>query len=291
MVLIQPDPPSVRHWSPEQFFALDSTVNIPCYNEPRKQIIYNIWNLKMKANNCCIAWHFNESQIDTCKDGKVLRNGTSGQPFLYIPRFTREDEGIYFCETAYLGGCHTAKIQVSAKIRPEISGKLVLHHDRKVAVCSAAGGKPAATISWSTIENVSDHHTATPNLDGTFTVERRLVLSNNVSHSNLTCIVTHPSLGEAHMEKILPSEDAVPWKWIGVSLASTGLIAFMLTGFFLARKHFSNFSTLLQRCCKFHNQLPAESQKKQDGEEMELCSSYVQRVNSIYKSSADLCNY
>ncbi|KAL4656995.1 cell surface glycoprotein CD200 receptor 4-like isoform X1 [Arapaima gigas] len=274
----------------EQFFQLDRTANIVCHNSTVKQIIYNIWNLQTAADNCCIAWHVNESQINTCRGGKKLKNGTKGESYLYIPQFTRNDEGLYTCETSYWGGGHAAKIQVSAIVPPEISIKLELHHDRRVAVCLAAGGKPAASISWSGMVNLTEKPNSTRSSDGTFTVESRLVLPKNASDDNFKCIVTHPSWVEAYVKEIpLPRGDGVPWKWIGICLASMGLIVLLLASICLTWKHLS--SILVQHCCKVNKPPKEEALQKQDVEELELQSGYVQRVNSIYNSSADLCNH
>ncbi|XP_018605386.1 uncharacterized protein LOC108933057 isoform X3 [Scleropages formosus] len=90
-------------------------------------------------------------------------------------------------------------------VRPQISSWLEVEHGRRVAVCSAVGGKPVASISWSTMGNFRGNQSSILNPDSTFTVDSRLALPENVSSDNLNCIVTHPCLGEAHIEKVSPS--------------------------------------------------------------------------------------
>ncbi|KAJ8351515.1 hypothetical protein SKAU_G00229910 [Synaphobranchus kaupii] len=60
---------------------------------------------------------------------------------------------------------------------PQISTRLDFRDGKRVAVCSATGGKPAASISWRNTWNSSVTQSSTKNPDGSFTVESRLILS------------------------------------------------------------------------------------------------------------------
>ncbi|XP_018605385.1 cell surface glycoprotein CD200 receptor 1-like isoform X2 [Scleropages formosus] len=183
-----------------------SSVDMACYNITQSKLIYTLWKLHMRGHTCDLRTDYlTENYENNCQDGKVLRSGTGRESHLHIPQFTLTDEGIYLCETAYWGGTYTAEITVSARVRPQISSWLEVEHGRRVAVCSAVGGKPVASISWSTMGNFRGNQSSILNPDSTFTVDSRLALPENVSSDNLNCIVTHPCLGEAHIEKVSPS--------------------------------------------------------------------------------------
>uniref|UniRef100_A0A8C9TGP7 Ig-like domain-containing protein n=1 Tax=Scleropages formosus TaxID=113540 RepID=A0A8C9TGP7_SCLFO len=155
-----------------------------CYNITQSKLIYTLWKLHMRGHTCDLRTDYlTENYENNCQDGKVLRSGTGRESHLHIPQFTLTDEGIYLCETAYWGGTYTAEITVE--------------HGRRVAVCSAVGGKPVASISWSTMGNFRGNQSSILNPDSTFTVDSRLALPENVSSDNLNCIVTHPCLGES----------------------------------------------------------------------------------------------
>ncbi|KAJ8351514.1 hypothetical protein SKAU_G00229900 [Synaphobranchus kaupii] len=87
-------------------------------------------------------------------------------------------------------------------VSPQISTRLDFRDGKKEAVCSATGGKPAASISWRNTWNSSVTQSSTKNLDGSFTVESRLILPHPISAANLSCIITHPSWRESHTEEI-----------------------------------------------------------------------------------------
>ncbi|KAJ8351520.1 hypothetical protein SKAU_G00229960 [Synaphobranchus kaupii] len=176
-------------------------------------------------------------------------------------------------------------------VSPQISIRLDFRDGKRVAVCSATGGKPAASISWRNTWNSSVTQSSTKNPDGSFTVESRLILPHPVSAANLSCIITHPSWREG---RLLPvpedKENGEKFKWflIVISLGSISFIVAILTGFCITRKHLSK----LRNCwkSKISAPPPPKEQQPQDVEEVEPYASYVQRVNSIYNSSAELCN-
>ncbi|XP_048871803.1 cell surface glycoprotein CD200 receptor 2-like [Brienomyrus brachyistius] len=176
-----------------KFFDLNEGANITCSNKTWREMIYSIWKVKLKGRLCSVAFHINGSRHDTCENGMELRNGTSGESYLHIPQFTLGNQGVYLCETAYWGGTYNAEITVSARVPPQIFSRLEELHNGTVAVCSAVGGNPAASISWRTQWNSTANQTSTRNSNGTYTVESRLVLPGRVSRENLSCIVTHPS--------------------------------------------------------------------------------------------------
>ncbi|KAJ8388398.1 hypothetical protein AAFF_G00134240 [Aldrovandia affinis] len=124
-------------------------------------------------------------------DGKVLQNTTNGKSYLHIPHFKDTDEGMYTCETVYQGSIHKVHIDVSAAVSPQISTRLDFRDGKREAVCSAAGGKPAASVSWRNTWNYNVTLSSTENSDGSFTVESRVILPETVSADNLSCIVTH----------------------------------------------------------------------------------------------------
>ncbi|KAG5852909.1 hypothetical protein ANANG_G00067530 [Anguilla anguilla] len=118
----------------------------------------------------------------------------------------------------------------------------------------------------------------------------RLILPDHVPADNLSCIITHPSWTEGHTELILAlnHEEDFKWFWIIIPLGSISFIAAILTGFYITRKHLAK----LRNCWKSNIPAPPppKTPQAQDVEEVEPYASYVQRINSIYNSSAELCN-
>ncbi|XP_036400977.1 cell surface glycoprotein CD200 receptor 1-A isoform X2 [Megalops cyprinoides] len=272
-----------------EYHGLGKSVNLTCMNKTWSDMLYIIWKLNMRGTNCRITAGIDEAAHDTCKDGKVLRNTTTGQSYLHVPNFKNEDEGIYSCETAFLGSSYAVQINVSAFVPPQISTRLDIRDGKREAVCSAAGGKPAASVSWRNTWNCNVTQSSRQNSDGSFTVESRFILPDPVDADNLSCIITHPSWGE-RLGILLTSDQREPrlFQWIIVALGSISFAVAVLAGLYITRKHLGK----LRNCCKskISASPPPKTPQPQDVEEVEPYASYVQRVNSIYNSSAELCN-
>ncbi|XP_048835670.1 cell surface glycoprotein CD200 receptor 1-A-like isoform X3 [Brienomyrus brachyistius] len=274
-----------------EYFDLNSSVTLNCSNKTWASIIFITWMIDIDGKQCQMAHSDNDSKHDTCNDGKILRNNTNGETYLYIPHFTKRDEGRYQCETVYNGGSSKVVINVSAKgkkIFPQqISTRLDLDH--REAVCSAAGVKSNVSISWKNVWNTTVTSSSVPNPDGSYTMESRLKLPDHVNGTELQCIVTHPSWTENYTETLqLPSGTFEPWHWIIISLALVCFLMGIFFGLYILRKHLSK----IRNCCKFSLSAspPQTTVKPQDVEDVEPYASYVQRINSIYNSSADLLN-
>ncbi|XP_029558652.1 cell surface glycoprotein CD200 receptor 1-A isoform X4 [Salmo trutta] len=200
----------------------------------------------------------------------AMLNTSRGESYLQIPGFSKRDEGIYHCESVYKAGSYTSNIDVSLIAPPSVSAWLEWEGSRQVAVCLAEGGKPAASISWS--EKWNSTSTTTLNLDGFNKVESRLVLPEGIATGNLTCAVIHPSWEEVHM---VTPEIFIPWRLVIISVGTISFIMAILGGLYFTRKHPCRTS-------------PKAPQSQDYVEEVEPYASYVQSVNSIYNSSADL---
>ncbi|KAG9349003.1 hypothetical protein JZ751_029320 [Albula glossodonta] len=183
-------------------YDLGRSVDLTCTNKTWEEMIHTIWKLKTKRVQCTIASTYELNDYDSCIDGKVLKKSPSGGSYLQIPQFSISDEGIYDCETVYRGGSYSAQIIVSAEVPPRVSTRVEVRGGQREAVCSAAGGKPAASISWRNTWNSSVTQSSIQNSDGSFTVESRFILPDPVSAENLSCIVTHPSRREGNTEAI-----------------------------------------------------------------------------------------
>ncbi|KAJ8351513.1 hypothetical protein SKAU_G00229890 [Synaphobranchus kaupii] len=183
---------------------LGSGVDLMCTNKTWNEMIHTIWKLNTGRGRCTLASGFDEKYHDSCNDGKVLNDTTSGGSYLHIPLFSQADEGLYHCEAVYRDGSYSAKIKVSAgvPVSPQISTRLDFRDGKRVAVCSATGGKPAASILWRNTWNSSVTQSSTKNPDGSFTVESRLIVPHAITAANLSCIITHPSWRESHTEEI-----------------------------------------------------------------------------------------
>ncbi|XP_029113985.1 cell surface glycoprotein CD200 receptor 1-A-like [Scleropages formosus] len=279
----------------EEYFDLNSTVNLSCTNK-KLSVVYVMWNININNSKCIIASNTAKEE-DTCNDGKVLHNITNGEVYLHIPRFTKKDEGLYHCEIASKEGSHSTEIKVYARASLNISTRLDADH--RVAVCSATGAPPGVSISWRTSWNSTGNQNCTPNPDGTFDMESRVSLPDGVNETDLECIVTHPDWNKNHTEILhVPSLLRILfsgpyqhlWQWIIISVCSICFLTGVLTGLYIIRKHLSK----IRNCCKFRFSPPppppSPHATMKDVEELEPYASYVQRINSIYNSSAELCN-
>ncbi|XP_042263922.1 cell surface glycoprotein CD200 receptor 1-B-like isoform X3 [Thunnus maccoyii] len=171
-------------------FNLGSDVNLTCSNEPRSEVIYVLWKIDLKHKECHIAYTNDGQSTDSCNDGKSLRN-TPTALYLHIPNFSNDDVGVYQCETVYTGGADAHIINMDITAPPSISAWLEWKGNKTVAVCKAERGKPAASISWSHLENSSSLKTWSGS-DGFFTVESHLELPENMDPKTLSCTVRHP---------------------------------------------------------------------------------------------------
>ncbi|KAJ8247171.1 hypothetical protein GJAV_G00259580 [Gymnothorax javanicus] len=265
-------------------YTIGRSVDLSCTNKTWKEMFYTTWKININGVQCRIAASIDKPPHDECKDGKVMRNTTNGESYLHIPDFKSSDEGIYKCETAFEGASYAAEISVSAIVPPQISSMVIFSNGKREAVCFASNGKPAASIFWINPWNSSVTQSSTNNSDGSVTVESRLTVPDSIHADNLSCIIIHPSWNKKHSIKIIQEE--FKWFWIIIPLGSISFIAAMLAGFYITRKHLAKLSS------RWKSKIPATPPPKvlQDVEEVEPYASYVQRVNSIYNSSAELCN-
>ncbi|XP_029558650.1 cell surface glycoprotein CD200 receptor 1-A isoform X2 [Salmo trutta] len=253
-----------------EHFHLGSNAILKCSNKTWSEMMYTIWKLNLDGIKCQISSSNDNLNLNTCNDGKAMLNTSRGESYLQIPGFSKRDEGIYHCESVYKAGSYTSNIDVSLIAPPSVSAWLEWEGSRQVAVCLAEGGKPAASISWS--EKWNSTSTTTLNLDGFNKVESRLVLPEGIATGNLTCAVIHPSWEEVHM---VTPEIFIPWRLVIISVGTISFIMAILGGLYFTRKHPCRTS-------------PKAPQSQDYVEEVEPYASYVQSVNSIYNSSADL---
>ena len=112
-------PPEVRHVD----FNLGSEVNLTCSTKTWNQIMFVSWNIKLKDRSCLIAFSTDGQRDDKCEDGKSLRNTSSAQSYLHIPKISNDDEGVYTCSSVYSGGNDNYDIHVAIR-----GGSLIKNH-------------------------------------------------------------------------------------------------------------------------------------------------------------------
>ncbi|XP_041663809.1 cell surface glycoprotein CD200 receptor 1-A-like isoform X2 [Cheilinus undulatus] len=264
--------PGIRNVS----FNQGSAVNLTCSNKTWKDTMFVTWEINKQ---CRIAFLPGGESVDTCNDGKSLRNTSSFQSYLHIPKFSKKDEGVYKCESPYKGGIEYVIYHVAMTVPPYVSMWLEPKNNNVVAVCTAKGGNPAANISWNHEGNASS--VVTPDANELYSVESRLTLPKGFDTKSVRCIVRHPCW---ELERIFVLHDIapVPWLLILTVVIITGLLAGLL--FILQKK-----LRILRQCQQLeHSNSPSKPPPTEDVEEVEPYASYVQRVNSIYNSSADL---
>ncbi|XP_026768635.2 cell surface glycoprotein CD200 receptor 1-A isoform X2 [Pangasianodon hypophthalmus] len=279
-----------------EYAELGTTVTLNCTNTKIawRDMFFVIWKIHLQDKECMIAVAKNDSDYDTCQDGKKLNRTSEGTYHLIIPNFSVQDEGNYTCDISYQSGGSVENIKVSAFARPDLSGWLESEHGHTVAVCEAKG-KSAASIHWETPWNSSSPIIqASKTQDKLFTVISRLHLPRHASHTNLTCSAT--ANDSKHTKTRFSSftfrDTHVKWPTILVGVCATCSIVALLTGFYIMRKNVIALSVFRKICCKPDISASNEEKPQQpyDPEELQPYASYVQRVNSIYNSSAELFN-
>ncbi|XP_056145823.1 cell surface glycoprotein CD200 receptor 1-A [Lampris incognitus] len=273
--------------SKNKIVNLGSDVSLQCTNKTWNEIIYTIWKIHLKGRQCQLGFSDEGQSHNLCNDRKSLQNTSSSQSYLLIREFSKSDEGIYNCELSYKGGSFSAKFNVSVTVPPRLWAKVEWRGSRRVAVCSATDGKPAASIIWRNAENVSSvpEVTSSSQPDGSYSVTSELDLPQGVAADNLTCAVSHFSWGG---EKMVIPERAFggPTEILLVSLIAAGLVLAIFLGLscFAVRKRIMN-----RHYCR-SDAAPSQQSKPlpMDVEEVEPYASYVQRVNCIYNSSLEL---
>uniref|UniRef100_A0A1A7XG55 CD200 receptor 1-like n=1 Tax=Iconisemion striatum TaxID=60296 RepID=A0A1A7XG55_9TELE len=262
----------------KEVFHLGSSVNVTCSSKTWKETLFVIWDLNLKHKTCQISFSNDGQNVDSCNDGKLLQNTTTGQSYLHIPNVSANDVGLYRCESVYSGGNDNYKINVTVTVPPTLSAWLERRDNKMFAVCRAEGGNPAANISWSLAGN-SESVKTLPGSDGFATVESELELPEGMNPENLSCIVTHQFWDE---ERSLVPElregrnSAIGYK-LWIFLLVIGVIFVLLVAFtVLVLK-----KVKLSRRCR-HVDTPNKPSPIEDVEEVEPYASYVQRVNSIY---------
>ncbi|KAM6986720.1 cell surface glycoprotein CD200 receptor 1-A [Aplochiton taeniatus] len=252
-------------------------------------MLFTIWKIDLNDGERCELGSSNDDHNhSSCNDGKVLLNTSNGAVHLHIPHFTKRDEGVYSCESAYIGGVYSAHINVSLIAPPNVSAWLEREGNQQVAVCLAAGGKPAASVVWRGLGN-SSAATVQIRRYPNGSVESRLVLPGNMTSGNLTCAVSHPSWTEEHTQRLeIHREASMPLSAVVIAVVIISVITTISFGgvFYLKRRN----PAFVRYCClsKAAEQPELKSPPVGEVEEVEPYASYVQRVNSIYNSSADL---
>lgn len=260
-------------------FNLGSNVDLSCSEKTWTETIFVTWSIKLKSGDCMIGHNSDGRNDDTCNDGKSLRNTSSAQSYLHIPSFSENDVGLYKCESIYNGGGECYEIHVAITVEPNLSAWLEPKDSKMVAVCRAENGKPAANISWSHAGNSTPVESSSES-NGFYTVESRLELPEGTDPTNVSCAVSHLFWRENQIRVPKPISGYASWKVI--ITVTLMIVVLAVPALFFAQK-----KLMLRREQKSQSS-PAKSPPAEDMEEVEPYASYVQRVNSIYNSSADL---
>ncbi|XP_073702494.1 cell surface glycoprotein CD200 receptor 1-A [Garra rufa] len=279
----------------EQTFFSGTNVTLRCGNVTDvkwSELIYIVWNISLQGKKCWLG--LSPKMDGTCKDGKRLFNTSDGVS-LFIPNISIEDEGFYSCDASYKGGSYMVNVSVSVI---QLSTKQDRKNSQRIAVCQATYKKTAPTLHWEPALNYCSNISSFNN--GMYVMmESRVCLSDKVNISELTCVATYTSeSGSVQQKSTLhfttgstESKSSFQSEVIAILVAFVCLILVSLGVYFLCRK-FYDISALKSFCCKSKISTPAEDKPPQpaDVEEVEPYASYIQRVNSIYNSSAELFN-
>ncbi|XP_048049028.1 cell surface glycoprotein CD200 receptor 1-A isoform X2 [Megalobrama amblycephala] len=285
----------------ERTFVADNNVTLWCADNGTdvklNELIFIVWNISMQGKKCYLGLSSDLGLNDTCKDGKKL-NHTSFS--LFIPKISKEDEGFYLCDLSYKGGSKSVNISVSVT---HLETQLDSKNGQRIAVCKATYKETKPSLHWEPALNFSFTNTSVTKVDTFFIMENHVHLPEYVTISNITCVASYPSVSGSLQQNStldLTTQD-IP----NTGNFSRELIIAISSGFFfflliivslavvclLCRKP-KHISALKMFCCKSKISPPAEDKPAQpaDVEEVEPYASYIQRVNSIYNSSAELFN-
>ncbi|XP_029701554.1 cell surface glycoprotein CD200 receptor 1-B isoform X1 [Takifugu rubripes] len=274
---------AVAYTSPPPFqyvrnatFNLGSDVNLTCSNRTWNTIMFVVWNINLTnpPKLCRIAFDFVRPLVDTCRDGKSLHNTSRGQSYLHIPNLSNDDVGIYKCESVYTGGNEVHMINMDITVPPSLSAWLESEGEKMVAVCRAERAKPAANISWSQAGSIVETLLED---GGFFSVESRLELLEGADTENLTCVIDHPYWRDQQILQPALKRGRIPWITI-ITIVSV----FVLLGgvlFYVQKK-------VVMRYYQQSDGSETKTAPTEEMEEVEPYASYVQRVNSLYNSSA-----
>ncbi|KAK3569451.1 hypothetical protein QTP86_030088 [Hemibagrus guttatus] len=99
-----------------EYVELGTTVILKCSNTTIawNDMIFVIWKIHTQNKECMIAVAKNDSDHDSCHDGKKQSHTADGTYHLIIPKFSVQDEGSYTCDTSYQAGGSLEIIRVSA---------------------------------------------------------------------------------------------------------------------------------------------------------------------------------
>ncbi|XP_050974364.1 cell surface glycoprotein CD200 receptor 1-A isoform X3 [Labeo rohita] len=287
----------------EQTFISGRNVTLQCGNVTDvkwKELIYIVWNISLQGRKC---WLGLSPKLDnTCNDGKRLYNTSDGVS-LFIPKISIEDEGFYSCDVSYKGGSYAVNVTVNVN---QLTTRLESENSLRIAICSSTSKKTEPTLHWEPALNYSSNNSSVKN--GTsFIVVNRLYLPNEVNISELTCVATYKSeSGSVQQNSTLHlttgPKDIKPsflLETIAITVGSVCFILVSLAMVYILRRKLYDLSALKMLCCKSKISTTPEDKPPQhmsvctkpaDVEEVEPYASYIQRVNSIYNSSAELFN-
>ncbi|XP_060909462.1 cell surface glycoprotein CD200 receptor 1-A isoform X2 [Labrus mixtus] len=276
-VITSTSPPKV-HVHRNALFNQGRDVNLTCSERTWNETFYIIWEITLKNKICKISLNSDGGSEDSCNDGKSLRNTSSSQSYLRISKFSNNDVGVYKCQSPYRGGTVDVIINVNTTVLPTVTMWVEHEGNKTVAVCKAGRGNPAANISWSIAGNWSVDSVSTE--DGLFTVESRLLLPEGTDAENINCVVRHSCWEGEKCFSLNHIQGNVLWLLILIVVIITVMVAGLL---FIAQKKLR-----MLRQCQQSDPSSSKSPPTEDVEEVQPYASYVQRVNSIYNSSADL---
>lgn len=278
----------------EQMFVEGSNVTLWCGNVTKfkwDDLIFVVWNISTKAKKCYIG--LSPTPDNTCKDGKRLHNSTiEFYNSLFIPNISMQDEGFYTCDLSYKGGSYSLNISVNV-----IHLSAYLEPGNKTAVCMARYKNKAPTLHWELASSVLPSNTTFKKSDTSFTIENRVYLDDNFNLSELVCVATNLSMSSSVQLNATQVFSASGyqnslnrWELIAITMGLFCLILVSLV--YVLHRKFNTLSMLKMLCCKSKISPPADDKPPQpaDVEEVEPYASYIQRVNSIYNSSAELFN-
>ncbi|XP_069041325.1 poliovirus receptor isoform X1 [Lepisosteus oculatus] len=155
-----------------------------------------------KQNIAVFHPNFGASYPSSPLKGRIsFINSSLENPSIHITALVLGDEGKYTCEYAtYPSGNDQGTTSLFVLVKPRSSADIITvpAGDSPVAVarCVAAGGRPAADVSWETAAQGNWTTVPTQNSDGTVTMTSEYLLAptSEDNGKDISCVVKHKTL-------------------------------------------------------------------------------------------------
>ncbi|KAM9170570.1 cell surface glycoprotein CD200 receptor 1-A-like isoform 2-T2 [Pangshura tecta] len=251
-----------------------SSVILTCGDISREDLVSVTWKIRPRTgNHCTLAYRtdLNKTDRTNCSERMDWKSSPETDCALQIRQVTLTDEGCYIREAVTSGGNLHRTYNLTVLVPPEVT---LTCDSNGTAVCKAAGGKPAAQVSW---DPNGDPRTELENhTDGTVTVASIY----SPRETSITCLVSHPAWNTSQSKECPSDNGNMFLQYFAISAGVLGIL-YILALIFFCKLH-------RRRVC-YKSKIPETApthnvQDNNEQQELEPYASYVQKENVIYNT-------